>query len=337
MTSHIRRLPVYLVVDTSESMVGEPFRAVTTGITTLIHELRGEPMALESAFISLITFASRASQEIPLTDLLQCQLPELTMGSGTALGAALDLTRESIARDVRRGSETAKGDWKPLVFLMTDGTPTDSWRSAAQRFRRELVDTGNVNLIGVACGPHADASILRQLTGTVLNLKDTSEVSFKSFFEWVSASISTTSRKLQGSEGEQVGLPSLPEGATIAEEGAAASQETHAYFHMKCGRTKDFVVVVLEQEGRTYRPIGSYAVPKFDLASTGSGESRLDTSDIPHQIHCPSCRADGIAMCECGKVSCANEEDFDGLWTCAWCGSQGELVRGDFEADRGRG
>lgn len=337
MASHVRRLPVYLVVDTSESMVGEPFRAVVNGITTLIHELRNEPMALESAFVSLITFASRASQVIPLTDLLQCTLPDLVMGSGTSLGAALDLTRESIGRDVQRGSETVRGDWKPIVFLMTDGTPTDAWQSAAQRFRRDLVDTGRVNLIGVACGPHADSGVLRQLTGTVIALHDTTETSFKSFFEWVSASISTTSQKLQGPQKEEVGLPSLPEGATIVSEGTAAPPDRHAYFHMKCSRSKDFVVVVLEREGRTYRPIGSHAVARFDLESTGSGEARIDTSDIPHQIHCPSCRADGIAMCECGRVSCANDDDFNNIWTCAWCGSQGELIRGDFEADRGRG
>lgn len=337
MATHVRRLPVYLVVDTSESMVGKPFRAVANGIAALIRELRNEPMALETAYISLITFASRADQVVPLTDLLHFQLPELTMGSGTALGAALDLTRESIRRDIQRGSETVKGDWKPLVFLMTDGAPTDSWQSAAQRFRREMVDTGSVNLIGVACGPHADSSILRRITGTVLNLRDTSEVSFKSFFEWVSASISTTSQKLRGPQAEQVGLPSLPEGASIAGDGEIASPETRAYFHMKCGRSKDFVVVVLEKEGRTYRPIEAHAIPKFDLASTGTGNSRIDTSDIPHQIHCPCCRADSIAMCECGRVSCANEDDRNNVWTCAWCGSQGELVYEDFETDRGRG
>ena len=219
---------------------------------------------------------------------------------------------------------------------MTDGTPTDEWQPAAQRFRRELVDRDRVNLVGVACGPHADAGVLRQVTGTVIALHDKTDTSFKSFFRWVSASISVTSRKLQGPEKEEVGLPALPEGATIVVEGAAQPDQ-HAYFHMKCSRSNDFVVVVLEREGDGFRPVGSHLARNFDLESTGSGEARIDTSDIPHQIHCPSCRADGIAMCECGRVSCANEDDFENIWTCAWCGSQGELFHGDFEADRGRG
>jgi len=78
-------------------MAGEAFQAMTRGLTALLSELRSDPMALETAAISFITFASTAQQVIPLTELYTYpanQLPRLRMGSGTALGAALQLLEE---------------------------------------------------------------------------------------------------------------------------------------------------------------------------------------------------------------------------------------------------
>lgn len=48
----MRRLPVYLVIDTSGSMTGEPIEAVKNGIQMLISTLRQDPYALETAYIS---------------------------------------------------------------------------------------------------------------------------------------------------------------------------------------------------------------------------------------------------------------------------------------------
>ena len=91
-----RRLPVYLLLDCSESMAGEPFEAMKGGLSQLISELRQNPMALETAAISLITFSSVAKQVVPLTDLISFHVPQLKMGSGTAFGQALTLLEKCI-------------------------------------------------------------------------------------------------------------------------------------------------------------------------------------------------------------------------------------------------
>ena len=85
----MRRLPVYLLLDTSGSMTGEPIEAVKNGVQTLLSTLRQDPYALETAFVSVITFDSSARQAVPLTDLLNFKLPELTASGTTALGEAL--------------------------------------------------------------------------------------------------------------------------------------------------------------------------------------------------------------------------------------------------------
>ncbi|EDN3960136.1 tellurium resistance protein TerY, partial [Salmonella enterica subsp. enterica serovar Typhimurium] len=54
----MRRLPVYLLLDTSGSMHGEPIEAVKNGVQTLLTTLKQDPYALETAYVSVITFDS---------------------------------------------------------------------------------------------------------------------------------------------------------------------------------------------------------------------------------------------------------------------------------------
>lgn len=62
----MRRLPVYFLVDVSESMVGEPIQQVENGMRQIVQELRTDPYALETAFISVIAFAGKAKSLSPL-------------------------------------------------------------------------------------------------------------------------------------------------------------------------------------------------------------------------------------------------------------------------------
>ena len=187
-----RRLPVYLLLDTSGSMSGEPIEAVRQGVKALVSDLRGDPMALENAFLSVITFNSGAQQVCPLTELVSFQEPTLSAGGTTALGEALKLLEQCVDREVRKSSPTQKGDWKPLIFLMTDGQPTDSWEQAADRIRS--AKPGNV--IACAAGPGADASILKKITENVVELKSLQPEQLKAFFKWVSSSIKSASQKV---------------------------------------------------------------------------------------------------------------------------------------------
>ena len=47
----MRRLPVYLLVDTSGSMHGEAIEAVRNGLQVLVSALRQDPYALETAYL----------------------------------------------------------------------------------------------------------------------------------------------------------------------------------------------------------------------------------------------------------------------------------------------
>ena len=73
----MRRLPVYLLLDTSGSMHGEAIEAVKVGLDTLVSALRGDPQALENAYLSVITFDSAAQVLVPLTEMGAFQVPTI--------------------------------------------------------------------------------------------------------------------------------------------------------------------------------------------------------------------------------------------------------------------
>lgn len=207
MSEHLRRLPVYLLLDCSGSMTGDPIESVRQGVRALIADLKGDPQALETAYLSVITFDSNAQQVVPLTELLSFQEPNLQAGGTTAMGAALQLLDQKLDTEVRKSTMTQKGDWKPLVFVMTDGQPTDSWEDAANRIRSKRVG----HIIGCAAGAGADDTVLKKLTEDVFRLDNLSPDTMKAFFKWVSSSIKTTSQSVsQGGAGTKLNLPPPP-------------------------------------------------------------------------------------------------------------------------------
>lgn len=206
-----RRLPVYLVLDTSASMLGEPIEAVRQGVKALLSDLRNDPQALETAYLSVITFNSTAQQLCPLTELMSFQEPMIDATGSTALGAALSMLEQCIDKEVQKASPTQKGDWKPLVFLMTDGQPTDSWERAADSIKKR-----KFNLIACAAGPGADSALLKRITETVVELTNLQPEALKAFFKWVSSSIKSTSQSMaQVAADASPALPPPPPQITI--------------------------------------------------------------------------------------------------------------------------
>ncbi len=202
----MRKLPVYLLLDVSGSMNGEPIEAVKTGVQTLVSTLRQDPYALETAFLSVITFETNAKQVTPLTELPAFQIPNISATGTTALGDALGLLADRIEVEVTKTTAEVKGDWKPLVFIMTDGSPTDNWQRGLEKLKK--VRTGIV--VACAAGQGADTSVLKQITEVVVQLDTADSSTIKAFFKWVSASVSTGSQKIDQGHKEVTGLEDLP-------------------------------------------------------------------------------------------------------------------------------
>lgn len=207
-----RRLPVYILADCSRSMRGAHIAALENGIRTLVDELRSDPQALESACLSLIEFSSDAKQVVPLTDLMRFEVPDLEADGTTATGKALELLMDCASREVRKATAEHKGDWRPIVFILTDGAPTDweKFNDVAPKVKQ----SGFANIIACAAG-EATADYMKQVTDNVLRLDHLTPDDLKSFFAWVSNSIQISSKGISG--GKPVALPAPPDGFVIVE------------------------------------------------------------------------------------------------------------------------
>lgn len=189
----MRRLPVYLLVDVSGSMHGEPIESVKNGLQMLVAALRKDPQALETAYLSVITFGSSAQQIIPLTELSTFQLPEITAGGCTVLGEALKLVCKCRDNEVTKTTATQKGDWRPMVFILTDGVPTDDPTDGIAEFRARKWGAS----VCCAAGPGADKGLLDKITPEcVVELATADQATLSAFFKWVTASIVSTSKSI---------------------------------------------------------------------------------------------------------------------------------------------
>lgn len=202
----MRRLPVYLLLDCSGSMYGEPIEAVKNGVQVLVSTLRQDPYALETAYLSIITFDSSAQQVSPLTELAAFQQPNIQASGCTALGEALALLVKKADQEVTKTTAEQKGDWKPLVFIMTDGEPTDDLNKGLAEFKKRKWGM----VVACAAGAGANTDTLKKITECVVSLDTADSATIKAFFKWVSASVSSGSMKVEETGAEATTLSELP-------------------------------------------------------------------------------------------------------------------------------
>lgn len=351
----MRRLPIYFLIDVSESMVGDPLNHVQSGIETIIRELRTDPHALETVYISIIVFAGRAKKLASMEELSNFYPPKLPIGGGTSLGSALNFLMDDMDKTIKKTTTDTKGDWKPIVFLFTDGAPTDNTDVAFDRWNAKYKT--KANLVAISFGENLDLSILRKITENVLQLKQTDEVSFKSFFRWITASIRSTSLSVMDLNSDQLKLAPISSDflSKIEMEMNAPINvdENFAIILGKCQQTaQPYLLKFMKRVdandfsaftgkgSKTFKFAGAYPIDNsyFDLVDSYSNGnlsgSRINTSHLVGFPSCPCCgNKIAIGLCMCGHIMCVGDESTS---KCPWCGVQVSFTSSDGGMDIGR-
>lgn len=345
----MRRLPVYFVLDVSESMAGSLIQQLENGMEQIVRSLRTDPQALETVHLSVIVFAGKADTIVPLIDLVSFYPPRLPLGSGTALGDALNCLMDSIERDVVKTTTEQRGDWQPIVFLLTDGKPTDQTEQAVNRWQTNFVD--KAQLIAITLGQNADTPLLQKLTDQVLQLDSTTTDQFGQFINWISKSVAATSQAVEQKVGKGVSLAKKPLGLTLVKDVPLQItndiDESVVVLTGRCQKNKRPYLLKYNRiecnlfSKKSFELEGAFPIEEsyFAWSVEGNAEQSIGTEKLNGVPPCPHCgNATAFAMCNCGKLLCTNGP---GPFVCPWCSNESEF-RGDggnndFDVTRGRG
>lgn len=307
-----RRLPVYFLIDTSESMAGAAMDAVAEGLAALVATMQSDPRCIETVYVSIITFGATAKVAVPLTPVGDLLVPALRLGTGTKLGSALELLLSRFKCEVRtRQNAEERADYCPICFLLSDGTPTDDWRGAAAKVRA-LHDTGRCLVAALACGNDADVDTLRSITPHVV--RGSAEFSaLSAFFRWATASVRAASVAMDGAA-ESL-LAAVPKGlGSAACDIEVAGHHPAMFIITQCQRMRLPCVLKHRWNGTIFEATSSVAVDGIEM-SKGSGVE-VDSSKISI-LPCPRCANPLWARCSCGQHFCCAGDR--GRFTCPWC------------------
>lgn len=204
----MRRLPVYILIETAGGMRGERIEAVKNGLDVMVSKLRQDPFALESVFISLIRFDRLAEVLVPLTELELLQIPEIEIlqSSPPHTGEALEFLCEQVEQEIIKSTEDQKGDWRPLLFILTRGVPADKekFKNVVDRVKAKNFAT----IVACTAGSRNSEGDMKLLSSHVVHLDTADSSTLSSFFKWVSSSIGVGN--LSTSSNEDIILPPPP-------------------------------------------------------------------------------------------------------------------------------
>ena len=193
------RCPCVLVLDTSGSMSGQPIEQLNAGYQALLNELLDDALASKRVELAVVTFGPvRLVQDFETPDMIASTDLEVTGDTpmGEAIEFAIDLVHQR--KDIYRQAGIAY--YRPWIFVITDGAPTDSWKAAARAVKEgEASNAFSLFAVGV---DGADMQTLSQIAvREPIKLKG---LRFAELFRWLSNSLKSVSHSKTT---ERVALP----------------------------------------------------------------------------------------------------------------------------------
>ena len=202
------RCPCVLLLDTSYSMNGAPIDALNQGLQVFQSDVTQDALAKRRVEVAIVTFGDGGVQLVQdFVTVDQFQPPHLAAGGGTPMGEAINLSIDILRNRKTLYQNNGIDYYRPWIFMITDGAPTDAWQTAAQRIHAEE-DTKAFAFFAIGVDG-ADISMLAQLSTqrSPIMLK---KLQFVELFRWLSQS---QKRVSASKPEEQTPLPPVGWGA----------------------------------------------------------------------------------------------------------------------------
>lgn len=188
------RCPCVLLLDTSASMAGVPIQQLNEGIRLFREELLSDSLASKRVELAIVTFGPvNVVRDFSSPDLFVP--PEFEASSDTPMGSAIvtGLDLLSARKEILRSNGIKL--FRPWVFLITDGAPTDHWQNVPQMITAGE-ERGSFSFFAVGVSG-ADMNTLGQIS-TKRAAVPLQGLKFREFFTWLSASLKSVSHSQPG-------------------------------------------------------------------------------------------------------------------------------------------
>jgi uncharacterized protein YegL len=196
------RCPVVLLLDTSGSMSGDRIDELNAGLAIFKQEVQRDTTASLRVEVAIITFDSYVNLIQDFVTIDNFYPPQLTTTGMTAMGQGIELALNEVENRKAIYKSNGIQYYQPWVLLITDGGPSDSWQSAAQRVSQATAN-GKISFYAVGV-QGADMNILGQIDPEPLMLQG---LQFQEMFRWLSDSMKRVSSSKVG--GGQTALPPI--------------------------------------------------------------------------------------------------------------------------------
>lgn len=189
------RCPCVLILDVSVSMSGQPISELNAGLTVFKDELAADSLAMKRVEVGIVTFGP-VRVESPLQPAASFYPPTLSVQGDTPMGAAIRQAIELVNDRKQEYRNNGISYYRPWIFLITDGGPTDEWKSAAAAVREgEASKKFAFFAVGVK---GANMDVLAQISTRAPIALD--GLKFRELFTWLSSSMQRVSQSTPGTE-----------------------------------------------------------------------------------------------------------------------------------------